>query len=74
MLEGTTVGELLGALTGQFGGLKKHLYAEDGSLRSYVNIYVNDEDIRYLQQERTPVAPTDVLSIIPSIAGGRESS
>ena len=67
---GATVGELLADLTRQFGGLKKHLYTDDGRLRSFVNIYVNDEDIRYLQKEQTPVKPGDTLSIIPSVAGG----
>jgi MoaD family protein len=71
-LEGTTVGELLEALVVRFANLKKHLYAEDGHLRSYVNIYVNDEDIRSLQHEQTPVTEKDVISIIPSIAGGKE--
>ena len=67
---GATVGELLADLTRQFGGLKKHLYTDDGRLRSFVNIYVNDEDIRYLQKEQTPVKPGDSLSIVPSVAGG----
>ena len=52
---GATVGELLADLTRQFDGLKKHLYTDEGRLRSFVNIYVNDEDIRYLQKEQTPV-------------------
>ncbi len=67
---GATVGEVLADLTRQFEGLKKHLYTDDGRLRSFVNIYVNDEDIRYLQKEQTPVKPGDTLSIIPSVAGG----
>jgi adenylyltransferase/sulfurtransferase len=67
---GATVGELLADLTRQFEGLKKHLYTDDGRLRSFVNVYVNDEDIRYLQKEQTPVKPGDTLSIIPSVAGG----
>jgi len=70
---GATVGELLSDLTRQFEGLKKHLYTDDGRLRSFVNIYVNDEDIRYLQKEQTPVKPGDTLSIIPSVAGGVEA-
>src|SRR5262249_48953234 len=69
-IPGSTVRELLDRLTGQFPELKKHLFAESGKLRSFVNIYVNDEDIRYAQQEATTVKPTDELSIIPSIAGG----
>ncbi len=71
MLEGSTVKELLTGLTAKYPGLKKHLYSEDGKLRSFVNVYVNDEDIRYLQKDDTPVTEKDVVSIIPSIAGGR---
>ncbi len=74
---GGTVGELLAQLTAKHEGLKKHLYTEEGKLRSFVNVYLNDEDIRYLQREQTPVKPGDTLSIIPSVAGGladRESS
>src|SRR5215211_2368990 len=69
---GATVGELLADLTRKHGGLKDHLYNEQGKLRSFVNIYVNDEDIRYLQKEQTPVKPDDTVSIIPSVAGGTE--
>src|SRR3954465_888925 len=67
---GATVGELLADLTAKHAGLKAHLFNEQGKLRSFVNIYVNDEDIRYLQKEQTPVASGDTLSIIPSVAGG----
>lgn len=69
-LEGNTVGELLGRLTTRHGQLKKHLYADNGTLRNFVNVYVNNEDIRYLKNEETPVTESDVVSIIPSIAGG----
>jgi molybdopterin converting factor small subunit len=65
-----TVGEALSALTSQFAELKKHLYSDDGKLRSFVNVYVNDEDIRYLQKDKTPVREGDTVSIVPSIAGG----
>jgi len=68
--EGATVGELLADLTTKHAGLKTHLYNDQGKLRSFVNIYVNDEDIRYLQKEQTPVKPGDTISIIPSVAGG----
>src|SRR5947209_5748559 len=68
--EGTTVGELLADLTARHAGLKPHLYNDQGRLRSFVNVYVNDEDIRYLQKEQTPVSPGDTISIIPSVAGG----
>src|SRR5258705_9538171 len=67
---GGTVGELLADLTTKHEGLRKHLYADDGRLRNFVNVYLNDEDIRYLQREKTPVKPGDSLSIVPSVAGG----
>ena len=69
-VSGATVGELLAQLTSEHEGLKKHLYNDEGKLRSFVNIYLNDEDIRYLSREATPVKPGDTLSIIPSVAGG----
>jgi sulfur-carrier protein adenylyltransferase/sulfurtransferase len=69
-LDGGTVGEVLGALTKQYGDLRRHLYADDGKLRSFVNIYVNDEDIRYLEREATALKQGDVISIVPSVAGG----
>ncbi len=70
IIEGSTVDEIMRNLMSRYGELQKHLYTEDGKLRSFVNIYRNDEDIRYLQREKTPVKETDVLSIVPSIAGG----
>ena len=69
-VSGATVGELLADLTRKHSGLKAHLSNEHGKLRSFVNVYVNDEDIRYLQKEQTPVAASDTVSIIPSVAGG----
>ncbi len=69
-LTGGTVGEVLTALTGEFGELKKHLYRENGQLRNFVNIYLNDEDIRYLEKEGTTVAEGDTITIVPAIAGG----
>src|SRR5438552_13898988 len=72
--DGATVGELLVDLTTKHAGLKSHLYNEQGKLRSFVNVYVNDEDIRYLQKEQTPVKPGDTISIIPSVAGGAPTS
>jgi adenylyltransferase/sulfurtransferase len=73
-VNGGTVGELLADLTKKYDGLRKHLYADDGRLRNFVNIYLNDEDIRYLQKEKTPVKPGDSLSIVPSVAGGAPTS
>lgn len=69
-VSGGTVGELLTDLTQRYEGLRKHLYTDDGRLRNFVNVYLNDEDIRYLQREQTPVKPGDSLSIVPSVAGG----
>jgi sulfur-carrier protein adenylyltransferase/sulfurtransferase len=69
-----TVAEALSQLTGEFAELKKHLYTQDGKLRSFVNVYVNGEDIRYLAQEDTPTKDGDTINIIPSIAGGTPSS
>ncbi len=67
---GSTVGELLGQLTTKHEGLKKHLYTDDGKLRSFVNVYVNDEDIRYLGKLDTAVRGGDTVSILPAVAGG----
>ena len=69
-LSGATVGEVLTALTTQFGDLRKHLFTDEGKLRSFVNVYLNDEDIRYLSKDKTEVKDGDTLSIVPSIAGG----
>jgi molybdopterin/thiamine biosynthesis adenylyltransferase/rhodanese-related sulfurtransferase/molybdopterin converting factor small subunit len=69
-LEGGTVGEVLGALTGRYQELRRHLYSDEGRLRNFVNVYLNDEDIRYLRREATPVGATDTISIVPSVAGG----
>jgi molybdopterin converting factor small subunit len=65
-----TVGEALGRLTNEFDELRKHLFTEDGKLRAFINVYLNDEDIRYLAKENTPTKDGDTISIIPSIAGG----
>jgi adenylyltransferase/sulfurtransferase len=69
-LKAVTVGEALSALTAEYADLRQHLYTEDGRIRSFVNIYVNDEDVRYLAKENTPVKDGDTISIVPSIAGG----
>src|SRR6202044_1885746 len=72
-VEAATVGEALDELTLSHPELKKHLYSEEGKLRAFVNLYLNDEDIRYLsEKENTAVKESDSLSIIPSIAGGSE--
>ncbi len=67
-----TVGDALGNLTSTFSELRKHLYTEDGRIRSFVNVYLNDEDIRFLEKEKTQTKDGDTISIVPSIAGGRE--
>jgi sulfur-carrier protein adenylyltransferase/sulfurtransferase len=72
-VEGGTVGELLEALTSQYGGLRKHLFTDDGRLRNFVNVYVNDEDVRYLEKNATPVKDGDTVTIVPSIAGGSQA-
>jgi molybdopterin/thiamine biosynthesis adenylyltransferase/rhodanese-related sulfurtransferase/molybdopterin converting factor small subunit len=69
-IEGDNVGELLQNLTLQHADLRPHLFSPDGKLRSFVNIYLNDEDIRYLKREQTPVSASDTISIVPSVAGG----
>ena len=69
-LTGSTVGEVLKSLTSQYAELRRHLYNDEGKLRSFVNVYVNDEDIRYLNKEATPLNDGDTVSIVPSIAGG----
>ena len=70
-VEGGTVGEVLASLTTSYGDLRRHLYADDGKLRHFVNIYVNDDDIRYLEQRRDARSrPATSISIVPSVAGG----
>ncbi len=70
-LDAPTVQTALDRLTAQHPELKRHLFSEDGKLRAFVNLYLNDEDVRYLpEKEATTVKPADALSIIPSIAGG----
>jgi adenylyltransferase/sulfurtransferase len=67
---GKTVGEALAGLVSLHPELKRHLYTDDGKLRAFVNVYVNDEDMRYLQKEATALKDGDTISIVPSIAGG----
>jgi adenylyltransferase/sulfurtransferase len=69
-VKAATVGEAITALVEQHPDLQRHLYTEDGKLRAFVNLYLNDEDIRYLQKEATTVKEGDNISIVPSIAGG----
>ena len=69
-VEGTTVGEALRDLVRQHPALERHLYTPEGTLRSFVNVFKNDDDVRFLDKGATPLSDGDVLSIIPSIAGG----
>ncbi len=70
-VEGATITEALTGLTDTHPELRKHLFNGEGKLRSFVNLYLNDEDVRYLPaKEATPVSASDTLTIIPSIAGG----
>ncbi len=70
-IPGTTVNAVFSQLTATYPELKQHLFTPEGKLRSFVNVYLNDDDIRYLDaQQETTVKDTDELTIIPSIAGG----
>ena len=69
-VRGKTVAEALANVTAQHGELRHHLYTDEGKLRAFVNVYVNDEDIRHMQKENTPLSEEDSISIVPSIAGG----
>jgi len=68
--EGSTVGEVLEKLNADYPGFREQITMEDGSLHRFVNVYINDEDIRFMQQLETPVGPGDVVSILPALAGG----
>jgi len=65
-----TVAEALDRLVAQHPDLRRHLFTDDGKLRAFVNVYLNDEDIRYMQKEATALKESDNISIVPSIAGG----
>lgn len=68
--EGATVGALLDALNEDYPGLRERICDEQGNVRRFVNVYVNDEDIRFLEDKATAVKPGDEISIVPAIAGG----
>ena len=70
-VDGGTAGGAQNSLATEYPDLRQHLYTGDGKLRSFVNVYKGDEDIRYLDGADTEVSEGDELSIIPSIAGGR---
>ena len=67
---GATVGEVLSALAAAHPGTQGQLFSSDGELNRYVNVYLNDEDVRVLDGLRTPVAASDVVVILPAMAGG----
>jgi sulfur-carrier protein len=67
---GLTVGEVLNTLVGKYEGMDKRLFKQPGELNRFVNIYLNDEDIRFLDNLNTPVKDGDEISIVPAIAGG----
>jgi len=69
-IAGATVAEALRDLVRQHPALERHLFTPEGTLRSFVNVFKNEEDVRFLDKGETPIADGDVLSIIPSIAGG----
>lgn len=68
--EGSDISELIANLDKSFPGLRERIYDEKGNIRRFINIYVNEEDIRFLQMDKTPVKDGDEISIIPAIAGG----
>jgi sulfur-carrier protein len=69
--EGATVGDVLRVLAAQHPATQSQLFSEEGELNRYVNVYVNDEDVRVLEGLDTPVKPEDTLVILPAMAGGR---
>ncbi len=68
--DGATVGALLADLEAKFPGFKDQISGDDGELHRFVNVYVNDEDIRFLEALDTPLSADDVVSILPALAGG----
>jgi sulfur-carrier protein len=69
-VEGDTVGEVLHSLQRSYPALSGQLLTDDGSLHRFVNVYLNDDDVRYLDKLQTRVEPDDVVSILPAVAGG----
>lgn len=69
-VNGATIGEILASLDTTFPGLLERICDESGNVRRFVNVFLNDEDIRFLQEKETPVKDTDEISIVPAIAGG----
>jgi molybdopterin converting factor small subunit len=71
-VDAVTVGEIVDRITSDFPELKKHLLDSQGGIRSFVNIFSGDDDIRDLQKENTPVNDSSIISIVPAIAGGKK--
>lgn len=70
--DGSTVGEVLSTLVRQYPALAPQVLGDGGGLHRFVNVYVNDDDVRYLDRLDTKVSPNDVLSILPAVAGGND--
>ena len=68
--DGSTLRELLKDLESRYPGITKNVVNEDGALHRFINVYVNDEDVRYLGSLETPVAEGDTVSLLPAVAGG----
>jgi sulfur-carrier protein len=69
--DGATLSGVLADLESQYPGITKNVLAEDGGLHRFINVYVNDEDVRYLGSLETPVGEGDTVSILPAVAGGQ---
>ena len=69
-VSGATIGSVLDELNKAYPGLGERILDEQGSIRRFVNVFLNDEDVRFLQEKETPVKETDEISIVPAIAGG----
>ena len=69
--DGASVGEVLNGLKEKASGIETRLFKAPNQLNRFVNVYLNDEDIRYLNKDATPVKETDTVTIVPSVAGGR---
>lgn len=70
-VEGNNIAEAFDNLEKKFPGIKERLYDENNSLRRFINVYINEEDIRFMNGENSPVKEGDIISIIPAIAGGK---
>ncbi|MDA8102757.1 MAG: MoaD/ThiS family protein [Nitrospiraceae bacterium] len=71
--DGETIGELLASLAGEYPAIAGQVIGSDGTMHRFVNIYLNDDDVRYLSKLDTKVAEGDVVSILPAVAGGSDS-